>query len=264
MHRLRNVQEARGLTITAHGESVGSIEAFYFDEETWTVRYIVVTRHSQAQQLFVSPVAVKKIDECQREIVLSVTLDQILQSPVLQKGEMITRKYESLYYRYYGWPPYWKGSDRWGIHSFPSDMITVALIEGGVSFLHRIPGEGGLRRIEDILGGSLQTVDGEKLKITDIVFDDETWAMRYFVAEMPGENIDEHLIDFLRATEVDWRENRISVNLSSEMILNAPRYQRSSIITKSIEQQLSDYYGREAEAVNKDSSLIGGTDGTTG
>jgi len=39
---LRNAKELPGLTIRATNGEIGTVKEFYFDDETWAIRYLVV------------------------------------------------------------------------------------------------------------------------------------------------------------------------------------------------------------------------------
>lgn len=43
---LRSVNDLKGLSLRATDGEIGSVDQFYFDDETWTIRYLVVNAGS--------------------------------------------------------------------------------------------------------------------------------------------------------------------------------------------------------------------------
>ena len=112
LRSVRNLQRYTSVRQTAI--SVMSM-SFYFDDEQWTVRYLVVDTASWrlGRLVLVSPQAIRQADWSARTMSLSITRDQIRNSPDIDTGDLSrgSAKPSSCGYHY---PHYW-GTPGWTI-----------------------------------------------------------------------------------------------------------------------------------------------------
>ena len=61
---LRNVNDLNGFKLVATDGEIGDVERFYFDDEQWVLRYIVVNTGNwlAGRQVLVEPFAVMQVD----------------------------------------------------------------------------------------------------------------------------------------------------------------------------------------------------------
>lgn len=106
---LQSVRSLQGYHVEATDGSIGHVEDFILDEEGWTVRYVVVdTRNWLAsKQVIVSTEWVEGIDRPGRTVALSLSREQIKNSPPYDPNAPVNRQYEVHLYDYYGRPKYW-------------------------------------------------------------------------------------------------------------------------------------------------------------
>ena len=119
------------------------------------------------------------VDEEHIKIIpVELTKQQIENAPALETERPVSRQYELDYYSFYGWPAYWDGTEVWGNMSSPNRG------SGGWSDASRKhTNDPHLRSTRDVLGHSIQALDGEIGHIEDFVVDDETWVIRYLVVD---------------------------------------------------------------------------------
>jgi hypothetical protein len=102
-----------------------------------------------------------------------------------------------------------------------------------------------LRRARRVAGYALQALDGEVGHIHDFVIDDETWVIRYLVAETrdwwPGKKV---LVPREWIAWVSWLELKVHVDLRREILRHAPEYDPTRPIQGDDEARLGRYYGR--------------------
>ena len=100
-----------GRKIHAADGEIGSVEQFYFDDETWTVRYLVVDTGNwlPGKEVLISPIAVGEIDSVAREFIVSLTKEQVENSPGIETDKPVSRQHEAEYNSYYGYTNYWGG-----------------------------------------------------------------------------------------------------------------------------------------------------------
>ena len=111
---LRSMNELQGFQLRAIDGDVGEIAEFFFDDEKWTVRYVVVdTRGFTAHRVLISPISLTHTDANARTLNMSLTQDQIKGSPPPDFHRPVSRQYERGYSAYYGYTPYWGGAGYW-------------------------------------------------------------------------------------------------------------------------------------------------------
>jgi PRC-barrel domain len=61
---LRSVDDLKGLSLRATDGEIGNVDQFYFDDETWTIRYLVVNAGSWlvGRMVLISPISLGKGD----------------------------------------------------------------------------------------------------------------------------------------------------------------------------------------------------------
>ena len=83
---LRTASELKGIGIAARDGDIGSVTDLYFDDVTWTIRYLVVDTGTwlPGRQVLVSPMAVTGEASADR-IPVALTRQQVEQSPPVER-----------------------------------------------------------------------------------------------------------------------------------------------------------------------------------
>ena len=121
----RKVNELKGFAIGATDGDIGKVIEFYFDDQNWTVRYLVADTGSwlAGRKVLVSPVALRKVDWKEKSIHIALTKEQVEESPNIDTDKPVSRQQETAYSDYYNYPYYWAGPYLWGPASFPRRVI---------------------------------------------------------------------------------------------------------------------------------------------
>ncbi|MEO8053096.1 MAG: PRC-barrel domain-containing protein, partial [Acidobacteriota bacterium] len=108
---LRKAKDLSGYKLAASDGEIGKVKEFYFDDQSWTVRYLVADTGGwlSGRQVLISPYALDPANEGRNVIPVDLTKHQIEKSPSLDSNKPVSRQYELEYYPYYGWPGYWGG-----------------------------------------------------------------------------------------------------------------------------------------------------------
>src|SRR5471030_1507495 len=108
---LLNLKTISGHRLAATDGDIGHIKDFYFDDNTWAVRYLVVDAGSWlvGRQVLLSPFAFGRFDLVAKVLPVCLTKQQIENSTPIDTHRPVSRQYEENYYGYYGWPAYWQG-----------------------------------------------------------------------------------------------------------------------------------------------------------
>lgn len=106
--RLRSTNDVIGHHIRALDGDVGHVEDFIIDEETWSIRYLVVTTKNwgNGKHLLVSPQWIKRVSWEESKVFVNQTVDSLKKSPEYN-SETLNRDYEAKLYRHYDWQGYW-------------------------------------------------------------------------------------------------------------------------------------------------------------
>lgn len=101
-----------------------------------------------------------------------------------------------------------------------------------------------LRDSQDLLGHSLEAIDGSIGIVKDLYFDDEWWVIRYFVvatgAWLSGRRV---LIAPAAVTALVWEQKQLSVNLTKQQVKNSPDIDTNEPVSLQHEREYLKYYG---------------------
>jgi hypothetical protein len=90
---------------------------------------------------------------------------------------------------------------------------------------------------------SIETTDGTKGKIKDIIFEEDTWIVRYLEADF-GTFFKEKriLIPGVKFMEPGWEKKLFPVKLTKEEIENSPSPEEDKPVSKKLEQMMGKHY----------------------
>lgn len=248
---LRKTKELSGSKLHARDGDIGHLKDFYFDDQFWTIRYLVADTGNwlPERKVLLSPFAVAAIHTSPHKALdLNLTRKQIEDSPPIETHMPVSRQFEARYHQYYGWPYYWPGPLLWGPVEAPGPVLpSIAPVEPHP----RLPNhdaDAHLRSAGEIAGFygyQVQALDQGFGRVEQFIFDDQSWTIRYLVADthawLPGKRV---LLAPQWIAWISWSEARVYVDFDAETVRRAPEYDPSAEITSEFEQKLSDHYAR--------------------
>jgi hypothetical protein len=246
---LVNTTILKGLAVQATDGEIGVVEQFYFDDETWAIRYVIVDTGGWlgGRRVLVSPISVLRADWKARRVDVALSMKQVEFSPDINTHEPVSRQHEVAYLGYYGYPGYWGGPYLWGPAFYPAGLALQANI-GTEILADRIEGaskDSHLRSSEAVTGYHLEASDGEIGHVSSFLVDDEVWAIRYLEVATrnwwPGNKV---LSSPSWVERVSWTDSKVYVGLSRKSIRNGPEYTEGTAITREYENLLYLHYGR--------------------
>ena len=154
---LRSIKQLYGDKLGASDGDIGHVKDFYFDARNWAVRYLVADSGSwlTGRQVLISPHAFGSLNQVGKVLRVNLTRQQIENSPPIESHKPVSRQYEEEYYRYYGWPFYWRGDALWGLSGFPILEKTALLSRASRPPISGLPPEAADTRL-----WSTQAVNG--------------------------------------------------------------------------------------------------------
>jgi len=258
---LRSMKDLEHYTIGATDGSIGHVKDFLFDDHAWVVRYFVVeTGHwLSSRKVLISPIAVHEADWADKTLPVSITKEQVKNSPDIDTDKPVSRQYESEYLGYYGYPYYWGGEGLWGGGMYPYAMFPgYAGTGSGHGSLREVDrayakaqrqrhknDDPNLRSCKEVEGYRIHTLEGEIGHVSGFLVDDKTWALRYLIVDTSnwwaGHKV---LIAPEWIDDVSWPDHAVSIDLSRQAIQDAPAYNSSAQLNRRMEQKLYEHYER--------------------
>ena len=116
---LRSVHEISRYHIHASDGNLGHVEDVIIDDETWTIRYLVVDTRSwwPGKKVLISPVWAKRISWEEQTVFLGHSRAAIKGSPEYTEESLITREYETALHSHYDRWGYWREDEAARHHS---------------------------------------------------------------------------------------------------------------------------------------------------
>lgn len=231
----------KGYKLKCTDGEIGEVKDFIFDEQYWTIRYIVANTGTWLtdRQVLISPYSLVSIDKEEKQIVTTLTVKQIENSPPLYVNVPITRQYEATYNSHYGLPTYWNGPYMWGANPAIFANSTAYKEALGEKNL-----EAGLRSSADIERYKISAPDTDFGHVVDFIIDEDFWAIRYLIIDTiswwPSPHV---LIAPSWIDRIGEGDAKIYVSASSETIKSAPEYDNETEINRAYEVSLNAHYG---------------------
>ncbi len=107
---LRSASEVRGYHIQGTDDTIGHVEDFIVDDETWHLRYLVIDTSNWwfGKKVLVAPHWADSISWADRVVRLDLSRKAIKDSPEWNPNAGVNRQYEVELFDYYGRPVYWE------------------------------------------------------------------------------------------------------------------------------------------------------------
>ncbi|MGZ3691943.1 MAG: hypothetical protein ACXVAX_10595 [Pseudobdellovibrio sp.] len=100
-----------------------------------------------------------------------------------------------------------------------------------------------LQNFKQILGSAIHAQDGKIGHLDDLLFDDESWAVRYLVIKTGGLLTRKRvLISPLGVAETDWEKSELKLNMTREKIEQSPNSDTEEPVFRQMEKKYFDYY----------------------
>ncbi len=243
---LTNTTNLKGFTIRANEGELGTVEEFYFDDETWAIRYLTVDTGGWlgGREVLISPISVVHTDWQGRRLDVSLTKKQVENSPDIGTHRPVSRQQEAEFFGYYGYPSYWSGPYMWGPAFYPAGL---AYAPAGPTppVADKTAADSHLRSTDAVMGYHIAAIDGEIGHVAGFLVDDESWAIRYLEVAThdwwPGKKV---LVSPAWIERVSWADSNVYVALSRDDIRSAPEYSEPGKITREYEDRLHLHYGQ--------------------
>ena len=249
---IRSVKRMRKFEVFAADGRIGAVDDFYFDQEWWAIRYLVIDtgRWLSGRKVLVSPLSVMWTEWGTQRLRLSITRDQVRDSPGIDMHRPVSRRQEIAYFDYYGYPYYWGHTGVWGAQ--PAELMPtpeqIALQRARAAEVERtaaVEGDAFLRSAAAVAGHVLRATDGDLGHVDDFLLDDLSWAIRYMVVDTSNWWFGKHVLVAPEwISDIRWPDRSVSVDLSRQSLKNAPEYHRAEHVDRQWEAAYYEHLRR--------------------
>jgi sporulation protein YlmC with PRC-barrel domain len=246
---LWNASKLSGYAVEANDGLIGTVSDFLFEDRTWQVRWLVVeTGNWFANNKVLLPLSTLGYPhQTQEKFSVSLTRQQVKDSPRINTDLPISREMESSIYDFYGWDPYWSGLYALG-GAMPAMMkatIPIPRNTANKAALLR-PADQHLLSVDTIAGYYLEAADGTIGHVDDFLIDDTNWHIRYLIAATsnwwPGKSV---VLSSNSVKKVDWAERIVKLDVNRSQVRGSPRYDPGTRLDKAYQERLLEHYGLE-------------------
>ena len=188
---LRSLRALLGYTVCATDGNIGSVHDFYFDDDNWFIRYLVVdTGHwLPGRKVLVPPGVLGQLNWTASTFPLALTRKQVEKSPDIDTDKPVSRQQQLDLHNHFGWPAYWIDP---GFGPTPGMEPDARILESATpsDTGTEEKGDPHLRSVKEVRGYPIHASDGKIGHAEDFVADVEFWVMRSLVVDtrnwLPG------------------------------------------------------------------------------
>jgi hypothetical protein len=185
---LRNVTALRGDVILARDGDMGLVVDVYFDDERWSVRYLVVdTGHVMPERrVLIAPGVLVPGQPSDKLIRVRLTRNEVARSPDVKTALPVALQFD-----------------------LPQQRRAAA--------------DRHLRSSEVVIGYQVQALDGLAGHLKDFVLDDATWSIERLVVDTGTWFGSRVLISPASVRSIEWPLRRVHVGLQRDAVRHSPR-----------------------------------------
>jgi len=248
---LRSIKDMHGFKIQAKDGEIGKVDEFFFDDHTWTIRYLIADTGTWLvdNRVLISPVSIGKPDWNNKTFPVNQTKEQVEKSPKIENDKPVSRQNEIDLAAYYSWPSYWTGimQPTVGVMN-PFPVLTPKKTEKEITEMEKKKehADPNLRSTNEVINYNINATDGNIGHVEDFLVDDESWVIRYLVVDtnnwLPGGRKVILALNWVK--DILWPDSSVNVNLTKDEIKNSPEYDPSIPTEKEYEAELHNHYNK--------------------
>lgn len=187
---LRSIKELYGKRLGTSDGDVGHVKDFYFDDQEWVIRYVILETGTWLLRrlVLISPGAFSNFPQEGNSLLVNLSRQQIENSPAIESQKPVSRQHEEKYYDFGAANPH----------------LRSARFISGDHFFN---------------GYQIQTSEGSIGHVTDFIVDDKIWAIHHLVVEVG------HLSSRKQAAvspphidRISYEESKVFVKVTKEAI----------------------------------------------
>ena len=106
---LRSTRDVIGHHVQGEDGAIGHVQDFIIDDETWAIRYLIVATRNwwPGKKVLIAPPWIGRISWDELKVFVTLSRENIKQSPEYTEASLLTRAYETDLHRHYSRRGYW-------------------------------------------------------------------------------------------------------------------------------------------------------------
>ena len=247
---LRSLNTLIGHSLDAVDGHIGGSSDFLFDDQDWVIRYMVADTKKwlPGRKVLIASSALLKPDWDNHRFPIELTKHQIETSPPLDEHAPVSREYEILFHKHFGYATYWDmpflGDTFPGMSRGPSRQEPIWSEDMADDYEQAKHNH--LRSVAEVMGYRIHAYDGQIGQVKDFIIDDETWKIRWLVVDtrriLPGPKVP---LPPAWVESIVWGNNQVQVNLFVDQIRTSPEFDPALIISEEYERKVAEHYMRQ-------------------
>ncbi len=213
-----NVNSLIGYSIGAKDGVIGEVEEFFFEDNTWEIRYLIVKtgRWLSGRKVLMPPSALIKGAWQNGLFPVSLTKEQVVDSPEIDTDKPVSRQQETELYGHYEWLNYWgSGFYTNGLHvKTPFPVIDRQVTRESDLNDEQANDDLHLRSTDRVTGYHIHATDGGIGHVNDFIIEDKNWHIKFIVVDthnwFGGVKL---LIPVNHVTKIDWLESGMYLDI---------------------------------------------------
>ncbi len=227
---LRSVREVFRFRIRATDGKLGKADDFYFSEDDWSIKYVVVNtgRWFPSDRVLLGPERFERPDPLRRTISVELTKVEVTARAGSDSEEPLSSRQQKLMQERYGGSLYSQGGGPIGVVHGVEWGQALALAEAERPALpSAVPQTAHEpRSTREVIGYKIEAVDGPLGRLEDFLLEDDDWTLRYLVinrrdVRVPNPRV---LAPPSWVQYMSWSESRIHMRVQREKIKRSQRY----------------------------------------
>jgi uncharacterized protein YrrD len=170
---VHTLQDLTDLAVVAIDGEAGKVRDWFFDDQSWDVRYLVVEMGSWLSRrvVLIPATLIDGLDWARKEIRVSLTKEQVRRYVDTTKSiKPVSWQQEAAMREYYGWSPsLGENTSEGAFPSFPT----------GQEYPLRSKGDPHLRSAEDVSGYAVWDKEGEIGRLENFIVNEGSWHIGY-------------------------------------------------------------------------------------
>ena len=227
--KLRGARGWIGYAVEAADGRVGTVIDVYFDDWSWTVRFLAVDagRWLPGRTVLLAPEACEEPAQSRQTFRVMETREKIRNSPHVETAKPVSRQMEATLRAYYHWSRYWTHADSFFPDTEdvePRYPQTLQARERALELAEPDPeeyceGDRHLRSLREVIAYNVHARDDDGGRVKDLMVDLDTWTVRYLaVAPRTWWPADKVLVPIEWVRAISWQEQAVLIDLSREQI----------------------------------------------
>ena len=230
----------RGYDVNSPDGPVGKVRDFYFDDQTWRIKYIVVRTSKLAEEkdVLILPQSLATTGQWTSSLLLNISRDEVGKSPDIDTDMPVSRQHEMAVRShfgadvYYSWGGGFMGSHNLDLSGYEFPEITRN--KNGTEF------DPHLFSVRSVTGLRADAADGRCGHVRDFVIDANESVIRFLVVEtgsiFAAKKV---IISPLVNARMNPDGSSVEINLPRMKVFESPEYDRSDLDSEPFDQRVA-------------------------